>query len=158
MRGLLPGGWWSTCCRRQLPASTRLGKQAWDFPFTLTSLWPPLFQSLPLSPSSLLSRLGTNQDHILVQNMVRNRREPLFCGKQTNNGLGKVICGLPGRTQIAFLPQLCAATEVRLQHLRPWHHHLSRDLELLQEAQETFTSGQKPEALSTRGCSGGWMI
>lgn len=55
----------------------------------------------------------------------------------------RVVCGLLGRTQIAFLPWLCAAIEAGLQHLRPWHRHLSRDLELFQEAQETYTSGQK---------------
>lgn len=33
--------------------------------------------------------------------------------------------------------------EAGLQHLRPWHRHLGRDLEVFQEAQETYTSGQK---------------
>jgi len=70
----------------------------------------------------------------------------------------QVICGLLGRARIAFLPRLGAVIEAGLQHLRPWHRHLGWDLELLQEAQETHTSGQKPGAGSTRGCSGGWMI
>lgn len=147
--GLPLGGWLSTCCWRRPPAlaSTR-------FSFCLASLWPPQFQSPP--PPDLFSHLGANQHHVLVQNMAR-KRTPIL--RETNQQWSQqVICGLLGRTEIAFLPQLRAVIEAGLQHLKSWHCRLGWDLELLQEAQETGTSGQKLEAGSTQGCSGGWMI
>lgn len=84
------------------------------------------------------------------------KRTPIL--RETNQQWAQqVVCGLLGSTQVAFLPRLCAAIE-GLQHLRPWHCHLSWDLELLQKTQKTCTSGQKLEAGSTWGYSGGWMI
>lgn len=64
--------------------------QAWGFPFAWQASGPHSFRD----PLELFSHLGANQHHVLVQNMARKRREPLFWEKQTNNGLSKsfVVC------------------------------------------------------------------
>lgn len=120
-----------------------------------TSLWLPQSQSPPWSPftfGSNKSALHTDKKH-----GQEKKRTPIF-REENQQWAQPAICGLLGRTQIAFLSWLHAAIEEGLQHLRPWHCHLRWDLELLQEAQETCTSGQKLEAGSTPGCSEGWMI
>lgn len=134
-------------------SSSEAGKASVRFSFRSTSLRPPQFQSPPRSPFTFgnKSALRTGTKH-----GQEKKRTPIL--RETNQQWAQqVVCGLLGSTQVAFLPWLCAAIE-GLQHLRPWHCHLIWDLELLQKAQKTCTSGQKLEAGSTWGCSGGWMI
>lgn len=135
-------------------SSGEAGKASVRFSFHLTSLQALQFQSLPGSPFTFgnksASCMGTK--HSLEKKRTRILRE------RNQQWAQQVICGLLGRTQIAFLPHLHTAIEAKLQHLKPWHCHFSWDLELLQKAQETCTSGQKLEAVSTWGCSGGWLI
>lgn len=147
--GLPLGGWLSTCHWRWPPALASM-----RFSFCLTSLWPPQFQS---PPGSLFTFGSKSASCTGTKHGQEKKRTPIL--SETNQQWAQqVICGLLGRTGIAFLSQLCAAIEAGLQHFKSWHRHLGWDLELLQEAQETRTSGQKLEAGSTRGCSGGWMI
>lgn len=120
-------------------SSIRAGKSSMKFSLHQTSLWPPEFHSLPGSPFTFGNKSAS---HTGKKHGQKKKRTPIL--RETKQQWAqRVICGLLGRTQIAFLPWLCAAIEAGLQHLRPWHRHLSWDLELFQEAQETYTSGQK---------------
>lgn len=108
------------------------------FAFHQTSLWPPQFPSPPRAPFTFGNESASRTSEKHGQD---KKRTPIL-GETKQQWAQPVVCGLLGRTQIAFLPWLCAAIE-GLQHLRPWHRHPGQDLELFQEAQETYTSGQE---------------
>lgn len=110
-------------------SSTRAGKGSLRLSFHQTSLWPPQFHSPPGSPFTF----GNNSaSHTGEKHGQEKKRTPIL--RQTKQQWAQqVVCGVLGRTQIAFLPWLCTAIEAGLQHLRHWHRHLSQDLELFQE-------------------------
>lgn len=120
-------------------SSIKAGKGSTRFSFHQTSLWLQQFHSPPGSPFTFGNKSASQTSK---KHSQEKKRTPIL--RETKQQWAqRVVCGLLGRTQIAFLPWLCTVIEAGLQHLRPWHRHLGQDLELFQEAQETYTSGQK---------------